>query len=217
MSELNRLAYFLNSMKETLPFEDEKDFRERIAAKEFQIRVQKLAYLSKFFGWDNSYHFNFHEHGPYSVESTNDYRKIIAQSYDNLTNYNLFDKFASADTELNKDILTDKINGLKSIFEHFEICYNQTLILGSLEYLKMALRKENLNKNEKAKLINAIWEYAEYIEEYYFKSSKLSDDFAYHDLNHLNDRFDSLQDYISKDLKIIPKLYDEDVDLTYFC
>lgn len=30
MSKLNELAYFLNSMKETLPFNDEKDFSEKI-------------------------------------------------------------------------------------------------------------------------------------------------------------------------------------------
>jgi uncharacterized protein YwgA len=282
MSEINKLVYFLNSLKDTLPFEDEKDFREKIrTSKEFRIRVQKLVYLSKFFGWENSYHFNFHEHGPYSIELSEDYlkidneismrnfnfkieefkefisentnkfleatstilyylkktkfknkdniveiihylkphipKRIIAKSLDNIKRYNLFDKYPSNIPSLNKSILIDKIDGLQSIFEHFEICHNQTLILGSLEYLKLALNKENLNKKEKAELITTIWKYAEDIEEYYFKNYKLSNNFAYYDLSPLEDRFESLQDYLSKDLKIIPKLYDEDTDLTYFC
>ena len=77
MSQINELAYFLNSIKETLPFDDEKDFRKKIEkSKEFRIRIQKLVYLSKFFGWNNNYHFNFHEYGPYSCELGEDYKNI---------------------------------------------------------------------------------------------------------------------------------------------
>ena len=77
MSEINDLAYFLNSIKEILPFEDEKDFKEKISeSKEFRIRVQKLVYLSKFFGWNNNYHFNFHKNGHYSCRLSEDYHKI---------------------------------------------------------------------------------------------------------------------------------------------
>ena len=79
MPKLNELAYFLNSIKETLPFEDEKDFIEKInKSKEFRVKVQKLVYLSKFFGWDNNYHFNFHEYGPYSSELSEDYHNITS-------------------------------------------------------------------------------------------------------------------------------------------
>ena len=62
MNELNNLTCFLNSIKETLPFDDENDFTKKIKeSKEFRIKIQKLVYLSKYFGWNNSYHFNFHE------------------------------------------------------------------------------------------------------------------------------------------------------------
>lgn len=74
MSEQNKLAYFLNCMKDTLPFENEEDFKRQIQEnKEFRIKVQKLVYLSKFFGWDNPYNFTLAERGPYSVELKHDY------------------------------------------------------------------------------------------------------------------------------------------------
>lgn len=69
MNEIRNLGYFLNSIKTTLPFEDTEDFKKKIdESKEFRIKVQKLVYLSKFFRWDNSYHFNFHENVPYSCQ-----------------------------------------------------------------------------------------------------------------------------------------------------
>ncbi len=55
MSETNNLVYFLNSMKDILPFKDEKDFKEKNTDKDFRIKVQKLVYLSKYFGWNNLY------------------------------------------------------------------------------------------------------------------------------------------------------------------
>ena len=74
MSELNKLAYFLNCIKDILPFENEEDFKKQIREnKDFRIKVQKLVYLSKFFGWDNSYNFTLAERGPYSVELKHDY------------------------------------------------------------------------------------------------------------------------------------------------
>ena len=69
MSEINNLVYFLNSVKDDLPFEDEEDFRKKICRdKEFKVKVQKLVYLSKYFGWDNPFIFTLAERGPYSVE-----------------------------------------------------------------------------------------------------------------------------------------------------
>ena len=69
MSEINNLVYFLNSIKDLLPFEDKNDFAKKINEnKDFRIKVQKLVYLSKFFGWDNPFIFTLAERGPYSVE-----------------------------------------------------------------------------------------------------------------------------------------------------
>ena len=49
MDRKQNLKSFLYQIKDTLPFEDAKDFQEKIInEKEFRIKIQKLAYLSKF-------------------------------------------------------------------------------------------------------------------------------------------------------------------------
>jgi uncharacterized protein YwgA len=286
MTQINELAYFLNSVKDTLPFKDEKDFRKKIdESKDFRIRVQKLVYLSKFFGWENNYHFNFHENGPYSCELSKDYKKlnvdlssisseirlkinslkafmknqpndfleatstilyyinkinpeninennildtltylkphihkiIILESYRKIKEYNLIDyEFLNNEpTDLSKEIVFDKLDGLISIFENYEVCSNQMLFLGSLDYFRLALKRENLDKQRKDELLKVIFDYGEYIENYYFTNQMRADNFPYYDLTPIEEKFDSLQDYIS-DLGILPRLYDEDVDLNIF-
>ena len=74
MSQTNKLVYFLTSVKDILDFEDENEFRKKITeSKDFKIKLQKLVYLSKFFGWNNDYIFTLHERGPYSVELKQNY------------------------------------------------------------------------------------------------------------------------------------------------
>ena len=76
MNEINNLVYFLKTIKDTLPFEI-KSFHKKIQEnKDFRIKVQKLVYLSKYFGWDNQYHFNFHNNGPFSLALSKDYNNI---------------------------------------------------------------------------------------------------------------------------------------------
>ena len=58
MSETNNLVYFLNSTKDILGFTDENDFKRKVKEdNDFKVKVQKLVYLSKFFGWNNPYIF----------------------------------------------------------------------------------------------------------------------------------------------------------------
>lgn len=285
MKEKNDLAYFLNSIKETLPFEDEKDFGKKINGdKEFRIRIQKLVFLSKFFGWENNYHFNFHLRGPYSIELSKVYRnlneslknasmnpdlridsfkefingqtnsfleatstilyyanklrlksvdetkiirilsylkpdipkKIIKEVYKRIKEFGLLNHYLlNQDISFSKEIVLDKLDGLIDIFNNFEVCSNQTLVLGSLDYFRIALKRENLEKSQKEELLTTVYDYGEYVEHYYFTNYTLGDDFSYCDLTPLNEKFDKLQDYIS-DLKILPRLYDEDVDLNIF-
>lgn len=287
MCQINNLKFFLKSIKETLPFDDENDFKQKITGnKDFRIKVQKLVYLSKFFGWNNTYHFNFHERGPYSIELTEDYKNLFEpyKSHPNAFNFkigsfkefveNQNNEFLEASSTIlyyisktnidsidkktmleiisylkphipketvddawekinendllnnttmktqktfpTKEMTIDKINGLISIFENFEKCSNRLLLLGSLDYFKLALKKENLKSPQKNKLLNSVYDYAEFIENYYFENYKINDNFVYCDLEEINSKFDKLQDYIS-DLKVLPKVYDEDVDLTIFC
>lgn len=286
MTQINELAYFLNSVKDTLPFEDEKDFRKKIEeSKDFRIKVQKLVYLSKFFGWENNYHFNFHENGPYSCELSKDYKSvsehlnptssgtnlkvdsfkefmqnqpndfleatstilyyiykvkpenvnqnnildtltylkphihktIILESYRKIRNHDLINRRLLNDepTALSKEIVFDKLEGLISIFENYEVCSNQMLFLGSLDYFRLALQRENLDKQQKEELLKVVFDYGEYIENYYFTNQMHEDNFPYYDMTPIEEEFDSLQDYISH-LGVLPRLYDEDVDLNIF-
>ncbi len=283
MSEINDLAYFLNSIKDTLPCNNEKELEEKINHdKDFRIKVQKLVYLSKLFGWDNTYHFNFHKRGPYSIELSDDYRniptlkkdndfnfkldsfkefiengdteylealstiiyycnkikpieidneiiavltylkpniskKVIESALKKINNFNLLNKLEVYDSKktITDEIVLDKIKGLQDIFENFEECSNKTLILGSLDYLKIALKKEKLNVNEKTRFLCAIYSYVDEIEHYYFRNYKLSKSFSNYDLSAIDESFIKLQQFIS-DLNVIPRLYDEDIDLNVF-
>lgn len=283
MNEMNNLKYFLNSIKQTLPFKDETDFKKKIIeSKNFRIRVQKLVYLSKFFGWDNTYHFNFHENGPYSYQLSKDYHNItsfnefneeimikksfanfvnedndfleasttilyylnqiphktiekekiitilkylkphipkntIEKAYNTLINYELLNhKLSQSKIKLEKEIVIDKLDGLISVFKSFEICSNQFLLLGSLDYLRLALKREKLQTQKKNELLKTVYDYGEYIENFYFNNYSFKDNFPYFDLTEIDERFIALQDYISN-LGILPHLYDENVDLRIFC
>lgn len=110
MTKINNLVYFLNSIKDILPFENEKDFREKIKkSKEFRIKVQKLVYLSKYFGWNNSYYFNFHIHGPFSTTLSADYNNydLINQECEKIDTLNL-EKFKLFIENSNIDALETK-------------------------------------------------------------------------------------------------------------
>ena len=284
MDRKQNLKSFLYQIKDTLPFEDAKDFQEKIInEKEFRIKIQKLAYLSKFFGWDNDYQFNFHKHGPYSCQLSEDYhgissfdtssenyqtdsefydfvenqnveqlessatilyylnklnlnnydennlinilsylkphidKQIIENVYVRIAKFGLFDcNIPNNEIKINKAIVLDKLNGLIEIFETFESSSNRTLLLGSLDYFRLALKREKLNEDEEKKLFELVYEYAEYIETYYFTNYSLADELIDSDLRDIDEKFDELQTYISE-LNILPRLYDEDVDLSVFC
>ena len=113
MKKIKEPAYFLNSIKETHPFDDEKDLIKKI-------------------------------------KESKDFRRNP--------------DMAHKQEELNKKIVLDKLDGLISIFENYEVCSNQILILGSLDYFRLALKRENLKKQQKDELLKVIFEYGEHIE-----------------------------------------------------
>ena len=287
MNEISNLGYFLNSIKKTLPFEDTEDFKKKIdESKEFRIKVQKLVYLSKFFGWDNSYHFNFHENGPYSCQLSEDYRSIdsfndkkhdynfdndkfkeftmnqdtgyfestssilyylskmnltqinkneiisvvtslkphlskdtILKSYENILKFDLVNYTPQNSTfdDLNtyEKIVKDKSKGLMSIFERYDVCSNRLFLLGSLDYFTFVLKHENVDAETRSELLKKLYDYAEEVEKEYFLIHPSNEELINIDLSNLEHHFDLLQDYISKELRIIPKL-DENTDLSIF-
>ena len=69
--------YFLDSVKDSLLFEDIEDFLLKIK-KDFQFRhkVQKFVYIAKYFGWNHSYEYVFYLRGPYSNDLANEYYNV---------------------------------------------------------------------------------------------------------------------------------------------
>lgn len=118
--------------------------------------------------------------------------------------------------ENTKTNLNNKIIDNIRLFEYFEVNYNRVFILGSLDYLRIVLREENLNKYLKNDLFKAISQYLTDVEKIYSLCNKDNDVFENMSLNDLINHFDRLQNYISQDLEVLPRLDDDDFDDTLF-
>ena len=112
---------------------------------------------------------------------------------------------------LNNKILEDI-----KLFEYFEVNYNRVFILGSLDYLRIVLREEDLNRYLKNDLFKAITKYLRDIEKIYSLCNKDNHVFENMSLDDLINHFDRLQNYISQDLDVLPRLDDDDFDDSLF-
>ena len=115
-----------------------------------------------------------------------------------------------------KNNLNKKISKNIELFENFEINYNQTFILGSLDYLRIVLREEKLNKYMENDLFNLISQYILDVEKIYSSCNEDNNVFENMNLNNLEEFFDRLQNYISQDLNVLPRLDDDDFDESLF-
>lgn len=114
-----------------------------------------------------------------------------------------------------KTNLNNKILEYIKLFEHFNVNYNRVFILGSLDYLRIVLREEKLNKYLKTDLFKAITKYLNDINIIYSLCNKDNVVFEKMSLNYLITHFNQLQNYISQDLEVLPRL-DEDIDDSLF-
>ena len=146
---------------------------------------------------------------------------IVENAYVDVKNFELpprhisknLPKFVLENTKTN---LNNKIIENIRLFECFEVNYNRVFILGSLDYLRIVLREENLNKYLKNDLFKAISKYVNDIEKIYSLCNKDNDVFENMSLNDLMNHFDRLQNYISQDLDVLPRLDDDDFDESLF-
>ena len=204
-----------------MPFDSEEDFTRKINEnKDFRIKIQKLVYLSKFFGWKNDYVFTLNERGPYSVNLANNYydkqlfekdsieifkfsceeffkfienksndfleatstllyifknkvdmfykescmalldelkpnipENIKLDAYNEIKKYDLFSKvnydFSIKDVDLSKDVLINKVEKIMNNIDFLKVCRNQTLVLGSLEFMRVVMEIEDVELNYK--------------------------------------------------------------------
>lgn len=102
-----------------------------------------------------------------------------------------------------------KIKKIKAIAEPLPICRGQTLILGSLEYIRIILNRETLDKEHEKDLLNFIEIYIEEIELILNKFDEKNDKFESIDMNLLEKLFEQFQDYVNIELKIIQRVDDE--------
>lgn len=122
-------------------------------------------------------------------------------------------KFVLDDIKTN---LNNKILDNFRLFEQFDVNYNRVFILGSLDYLRIVLREEKLNKYLKNDLYESISQYIKDIEKIYSLCNEDNVVFENMSLNNLINHFDRLQNYISQDLDILPRLDDDDFDDSLF-
>jgi hypothetical protein len=112
--------------------------------------------------------------------------------------------------------INNKIGELSEYFESFEGSRNKIIVLGSIDYMRIALREANLTMDDEYELIMFIRRYLSAVEEISTQNSP--DEFRELDLDYLEEFFDQFQKYVSEELKIIKKIDDDDFDesLCYF-
>ena len=146
---------------------------------------------------------------------------IIENAYDEVKNFILPAKQISVNLpkfvlDNDKSNLNNRILDNMRLFEYFGVNYNRVFILGSLDYLRIVLREENLNEYLKNDLFEAIAKYVHDIEKIYSLCNGDDVVFENMNLNNLIRHFDRLQNYISQDLNILPRLDDDDFDDSLF-
>ena len=147
--------------------------------------------------------------------------EIVRKSYHDVKDFELTQKPVSR--KVRRVVLKDVKNNLNNkiikninLFENFEINYNRVFILGSLDYLRIVLREEKLNNYMKNDLFNLISQYIQDVEKIYSSCNEDNDVFENMNLSDLEEFFDRLQNYISHDLEVLPRLDDDDFDESLF-
>ena len=134
--------------------------------------------------------------------------KLTNKSLNNIIQVNALNDF--------KNNLKGKIIKNIRLFENFEINYNRIFILGLLDYLRIVLREEELNNFMKNDLFNLISKYLADVENIYSHCNEDNDVFNNMNLKNLEEFFDRIQNYISRDLNVLPRLDDDDFDESLF-
>ena len=147
--------------------------------------------------------------------------EIVRKSYYDVKDFKLANKPVSRKVrrvvlQNVKNNLNNKIIKNITLFENFEINYNRVFVLGSLDYLRIVLREEKLNNYMKNDLFNLISQYIQDVEKIYSSCNEDNDVFENMNLSDLEEFFDRLQNYISHDLEVLPRLDDDDFDESLF-
>ena len=145
--------------------------------------------------------------------------EIVENAYDDIIKLNLFGNHnfyqnivIGDDLNYFKDNLMKKIDCFMEFFTDFGQCNNSIIVSGSLDYLNIVLSKEKLNLQMKNDLLDLCLRYVKNVKEIYDLCGGNSEVFEYMDLNLLEETFDRIQDYVSQELNILPRLDDDKFD-----
>ena len=261
MNETNNLVYFLNSIKDLLPFEDEQDFINKIKEnKDFRIKVLNIngpysINLADNYNDENLLNvhsieiptLNVNAFIKFTKDKSIDFLEVVTtllyvfknrkdsfnkdncisalnelkphinneikfKAYDEIIKLDLINqitnKYSLEDINILKTSLKLKINKIQEQVEPLEICRNHTLILGSLEYMRIVMKIEHIDIAYKKDLMEFINYYANKLESTLLSLNNLLNV----DLTLFEDLFDQFQNYVSKELKIIPRVDDDNFD-----
>ena len=111
-----------------------------------------------------------------------------------------------------KENLIERMEFYINYFEYFGECNNGILVAGSVDYLRIALWEEDLNDEMKSDLMDLTRKFLDQIETIYSMCDDNGELFANLNLDFIEILFDRFQDYISKDLCIIPRIDDDEFD-----
>ncbi len=146
--------------------------------------------------------------------------EIVRNAYEDIIRLNFFKnknlyEIVVIDENLDnkKEILLNQINAYVNYFSDFGKCNNSIIVSGSLDYLSMVLEKETLDLEMKNDLLELLSNYVSDVKKIYDLSDGNPRVFEYMDLNSLENKFNRIQDYISQELGIFPRLYDSEFEL----
>jgi len=139
--------------------------------------------------------------------------EIVANAYDDIIRLNFFKnnniyEIIVIDDNLDdmKEILINQITDYVDYFTDFGECNNSIIVSGSLDYLSMVLKKEKLDLEMENDLLELLSNYVLDVKKIYDWCGGNSKVFEYMNLNSLENKFNRIQDYISQELGIFPRL-----------
>ena len=141
--------------------------------------------------------------------------EIVGNAYDDIIRLNFFRnndvyEIIVIEDNLNdiKEILLNQINCYVDYFSDFAECNNSIIVSGSLDYLNMVLEKETLVLEMEKDLLELLSNYVLDVKKIYDWCGGNPKVFEYMNLDSLENKFDRIQDYISQELGIFPRLSD---------
>ncbi|MDR0900917.1 MAG: hypothetical protein LBM26_04580 [Methanobrevibacter sp.] len=110
------------------------------------------------------------------------------------------------------EYIENKIKELMKFFSSYAPCWNHTFILGSLDYILIALKKDKIAISNESSLKNNINSYYDDLE--IFKGN-CKESLEYENIELIEKKFSKIEDKIEK-LAILPRLDNTSIDLKDF-